>query len=345
MQYSCHGENQSVLYSTTTTSHSSSEMFIPQSAGLGLVFDYHRQQSHTPLLEENDSITTQHHNFLEQLFTTAPSVTLHTQEDPPGQWQQDFLASSAPNQSPWAVPHYQQTPLLSSPSMTAGHPHRNSQYDNLPGLYSSPGTTVSTRCDTPSSVTSGAEDFKPCVSMGLTPSATPHETSLPWYSMPHSSPSIHPLTLGISTNDSHMALLASTSCSPAESSLYETSDLEHIKEEMDDTLTGLSRPITPELDEETRKIRIMEERTALKRQRLAPLAASGEKPECPKCHKLFSRKHNLRQHQLTSCSLLPQRARDFACSDCPKTFHRQTDLQRHKASVCALSPQHNTAYD
>src|SRR4051794_10330937 len=111
MQFSCHGEDHSVLYPTSTTSHSPSDMFMPQSSGLGLLFDYQRQQSHTPLLDDSAPMITEAQSYLEQLFTTAPSVTLLAQEDHQDQWQQDFLTSSAPNQSPWALPHYQQTPL------------------------------------------------------------------------------------------------------------------------------------------------------------------------------------------------------------------------------------------
>jgi hypothetical protein len=313
-------------------------MFMPATTGLNIIFNS-QQQHHTPLPEDHYPITTQ--SFF---GTSAPSNSdsLRTHIDLVDNWAQEFFNSSDPSHSPWPATSYQDTPLLSSPNMTAGHPHQQPHYDSTPVLYSSPGTSVSTRCDTPSSVTSGAEDMKPRISsLGFTPMTTAHVHN--WgYATTHNSPSMHDAALVATTYDTHFALLESTTCSPPEHSIYETSDLEYVKEEVDDTtLMRLSQPNSEdgdeEIDEETRKIRIMEERTALKRKRLAPLVAGGEKPQCPKCHKAFSRKHNLRQHQLTSCSLLPSRARDYECGQCSKTFHRQTDLQRHKASVCTFS--------
>lgn len=314
-------------------------MFMSPTTGLGLLLEaqYQSEPSQGPRGPEHiadlwDTLP---------IYSTAYDLAAYSHIDRPDQWSE--VSKLPPSslglaQSSWNVTHCQHTPLLSSPNFTTGVPQRHWQHEQTPALYSSPGASISTRCATPLSMISGNEDVKSSTSsLELSP-LTPHDG----YWGQSISPSMHHVVMGNTTYETHLALLASTSCSPSEQSVRQAPMKDHIKEEHDETQDTLIEGENPvgikrEEDDERRKLQVMKERTALKRQRLDPVPADGSKPQCPECFKSFSRKHNLRQHRLTSCRLLPSRTRDFACHDCAKTFHRQTDLQRHRASVCCTT--------
>jgi uncharacterized Zn-finger protein len=78
------------------------------------------------------------------------------------------------------------------------------------------------------------------------------------------------------------------------------------------------------------KMKLMEEKTKLIRQRVPRRGQGKDQPTCPTCEKTFTRSQNLKTHMQRHED---EPERPFACGQCPLRFKRTADLMRHQDSV------------
>jgi hypothetical protein len=212
--------------------------------------------------------------------------------------------------------------------------------DAVPGLLSSPCTTISTRCNTPSD-RSSLEDLKRSVNSspvtGMTPRnefeySTSHTPNGQMLYCLQQSPSAHgydDFGLLIPASDSSLSPPAHAFTEVKQEPLPEFNDYQFRSPEPVERRTyGLSE-----------KIRVMDEKTKLVRKRHPNHAQVANRPKCTTCNKHFSRSHNLHQHILRMHTLA--RIKPHRCSDCGLEFDRPADLLRHQVSV-SIPPLVNT---
>ncbi|KAF2671875.1 hypothetical protein BT63DRAFT_182541 [Microthyrium microscopicum] len=321
--FSCQEEDHSEI---CTTTDATSLLLAVTSAGLGLSLN------ESPLLRPMAPHTTD--SFLESLFQTSGDTIFQNHGL---LWQDDIGSGSIGDQTTWTSSPYQPSNVMGSPAM--GLQQNAFGLEGVPGLQYSPGTTVSTRCDTPESVHGTLVDIKP--SLTATPATSIMD--FPWYSVAPTPP-LNSMPMFPRAQSTHSAVLSTVSSPILPShNLYPSIE----KQEPEVKLEAFSpRPSSlpelnhPEGDEFAQKYRIMEENTRRVRQRVPKDTLPSERPQCPDCLVRFSRKHNLQQHQLMSCSKQPKKERDFVCG-CGEAFHRTADLTRHQSSKHAPEKKFN----
>jgi hypothetical protein len=277
-------------------------------------FSYQMERSGLTHSSHHQTVHWTHHSLMP--VPAAPNSHL------PVHWQQVFPSTAGgPSSLDWAneqkFSHLASAPQLQSPLLSSVE-----RLEPVPAYCSSPGTVVSTHCETTPDLSSTMEDFKPLIHCSSPVGDLPQPAFLDHDTLP--SEYMHQMDLVAMYSSPESSQIMPTALPD-----YEISTLGFsVKQEM--SPQPLSETDLSPADAE--KIRVMDEKTKLSRLRNTNnLSSSQPRPQCQYCRQTFTRRHNLLVHMNTQHS--PYLEKLHECYVCQQAFKRETDLQRHIDSV------------